>query len=198
MNFDRSWRSFQRSCHRLAWPLPSLGLGLAVLMADQVTKSMAMYLAGGRFVADFRQDVAISLVGDFVWMFVAYNPGAALSFSPQDFLPFLPVAWFYTGLVAAVAWFLVGRWKRAKDPLVRSGVAVLLGGAVGNLVDRIAYHHVVDFISVGVPGLSWRWPTFNLADCAIFYGAFLLAWGEWNQVRIRDHRQARHLPDPEP
>ncbi|HNY30715.1 MAG TPA: signal peptidase II [Fibrobacteria bacterium] len=190
----RGWR---RKLHLLAHPLPSFLLALSVFLLDQATKQMALYLAGSRFTSGFREDIAVRLLGDFFWLFVAYNSGAAFSLNPQRLLPFLPTTVFYVLLVGGATWFLLRLWRRRRDPLVRTGAALILGGAYGNLLDRCLYRHVVDFISLGVPGLSWRWPTFNIADCAIVYGVVLAIWGEMRLVRIHDHRAARHVPRPE-
>ncbi|MBK9579678.1 MAG: signal peptidase II [Fibrobacterota bacterium] len=187
-------RTLRRKTHLLAHPWPSFLLWAVVFLMDQATKQMALYLGGSRITGGFREDIAVRLLGDFLWMFVAYNSGAAFSLNPERLVPFLPTTVFYVLLVAGATWFLLRLWKTRRDPLVRTGVALILGGAYGNLLDRLIYRHVVDFISVGMPGLSWRWPTFNIADCAIVYGVVLMIWGEIRLVRIRDHRAARHVP----
>lgn len=191
-------RALGRKTHLLAYPVPGALIWLSVFLVDQATKQMALYLAGSRYTGAFREDIAVRLVGDFLWLFVAYNSGAAFSLNPERLVPFLPTTVFYVLLVAGATWFLLRMWRTRRDPLVRAGVAILLGGAYGNLLDRLLYRHVVDFISVGMPGLSWRWPTFNIADCAILYGVALLLWGEHRLVRIRDHRAARHVPGAAP
>lgn len=187
-------RTLRRKAHLLAHPYAGIFVWVSVFLLDQATKQMALYLAGSRYTNGFREDIAVRLVGDYFWLFVAYNSGAAFSMNPQVLLPFLPTTLFYVLLVAGATWFLLRLWKSRRDPLVRTGVALVLGGAYGNLLDRCIYKHVVDFISIGVPGLSWRWPTFNIADCAILYGVALTIWGEIRLVRIRDHRAARHIP----
>ncbi|MBK8802559.1 MAG: signal peptidase II [Fibrobacteres bacterium] len=191
-------RALRRKSHLLAHPLPSFLLWAGVFLLDQATKQMALFLGGSRFTDGFREDIAVRLLGDFLWLFVAYNSGAAFSLNPERLVPFLPTTVFYVLLVGGATWFLLRIWKTRRDPLVRTGVALMLGGAYGNLLDRLIYHHVVDFISVGMPGLSWRWPTFNIADCAIVYGVTLMIWGEIRLIRIRDHRAARHVPQAEP
>jgi signal peptidase II len=62
-------------------------------------------------------------------------------------------------------------------------LALVCGGAIGNLIDRVASHEgVVDFIDVGISEIT-RWPTFNVADMAVSFGAFLLAWVLWEEDR---------------
>jgi signal peptidase II len=60
------------------------------------------------------------------------------------------------------------------------GLALILGGALGNLWDRIRYEHVIDFIDVYVR--NWHWPVFNLADLAVSLGAFLIVW-RWMNIK---------------
>lgn len=181
----------------LARPSVSVGIFLAVVALDQLSKAVALSILGDSvFGGALRSDHARRLIGDFLWMFVAYNPGAAFSFAPQKLLPFLHPTLFYGVLVSLVAFFLGRMWIHRKNPLVRTAVALVVGGGVGNFIDRVRIHHVVDFISVGVPGITWRWPTFNLADAAICIGAVLLAVGERQVVLRRDHREARRVPLP--
>lgn len=100
------------------------------------------------------------------------NPGAAFSF--------LADAggwqrWFFTGLAVLVSLFIV-RWlwtlRSERQPVLGSGLALVLGGAVGNLIDRLHLGHVIDFIQVLIAG--WPFPSFNVADAAISVGAGLL------------------------
>jgi signal peptidase II len=183
----------------LARPPLSAGLLAFVLILDQSTKLLALDLLGDNvFMGQMRSDHARRILGDFVWLFVAYNPGAAFSMTPQTLVPFLPPTLFYVLLTAGAGWFLVRLWIRKRDPIVRTGAALVLSGALGNLLDRLRISHVVDFISVGVPGVTWRWPTFNIADSAICVGVVVLLWGESRIQSRQDHRDARHVPPPGP
>ncbi|MGB5346248.1 MAG: signal peptidase II [Woeseia sp.] len=100
------------------------------------------------------------------------NPGAAFSF--------LADAggwqrWFFSGLAAAVSVFIAGwLWtlRRGGQRVLGAGLALVLGGALGNLVDRLHLGHVIDFIQVLIAG--WPFPSFNVADAAISVGAGLL------------------------
>ncbi len=119
---------------------------------------------------------------------LAYNPGAAFSFLADSGGW---QRWFFSALAGAVS-LLIIHWLRRLPPAHRwhgTGLALILGGAVGNLADRLRLGHVVDFIDVHYPaedgclplfapvrtleGLSCHWPAFNLADSAIFCGAVL-------------------------
>jgi signal peptidase II len=174
------------------------GLFVSVLLADQITKFFALrHLGDGVFLGQIHSDHARKIAGDFLWFFVAYNPGAAFSMSPQTILPFLPPTVFYALLTAVAGGFLVRLWFRDRSIPVRTGATMVLAGALGNLLDRFRLAHVVDFISVGVPGIAWRWPTFNVADSAISVGVCLLLWGEANRSS-RPEAFAPSLPATDP
>lgn len=166
-----------------AWA--STGLLASVLLADQISKfAVLRNLGDGVVLGQIHSDHVRRIAGDFLWLFVAYNPGAAFSMSPQALLPFLSPTEFYTLLTAVAGGFLVRLWIRNRTIPARAGAAMVLAGALGNLLDRFRLGHVVDFISVGVPGIAWRWPTFNLADSAISIGVCLLLWGEAGRSRL--------------
>ena len=149
-----------------------LWLSALVLGLDQVSK----WLAEARLA--FHQPEALT---PFLSLTLTYNTGAAFSFlSEQSGWQ----RWLFVALAAGVSlailvWLLrLGRHER----LVAAALALILGGALGNLADRLVYGHVIDFIDVyhsslaGWPGFSanGHWPAFNLADSAIFLGAALL------------------------
>lgn len=85
--------------------------------------------------------------------------------------------WFFSGLAVTVSVYLVHLLRTAPTGAraYRFGLALILGGALGNLVDRLRLGHVVDFIEVYYR--AWSWPAFNLADSAITAGALLFLWG---------------------
>lgn len=184
----------------LATPWAGVSIVLCVVLLDQLTKALALWALGDVVIpgGGMRSDHARRIVGDFLWVFVAYNPGAAFSMSPQSLIPLLPPVVFYVLLTAGAGWFLVRHWLRKKDPVVRAGAALVLAGALGNLLDRLRIGHVVDFLSLGIPGITWRWPTFNIADMAICGGVCLILRGEWRIQARTTHRQARHIPPPGP
>jgi signal peptidase II len=109
----------------------------------------------------------------------AHNPGAAFSF--------LAGAagwqrWFFVVLGIAASAFIV--WMILKHPgqrLFCLAVSMILGGALGNVVDRLLHGHVIDFIQVHWAG--WYFPSFNVADSAITVGAALLIFDELRRVR---------------
>lgn len=113
------------------------------------------------------------------------NPGAAFSMlanaSPALRLP------FFLGVVllATVAIFWMLRQTEAADRVTRFGLGLVLGGALGNGVDRVRFGEVVDFIEVGVRSV-YVWPIFNAADSAVCVGVALLLWRSWRPMKGDD------------
>jgi signal peptidase II len=136
----------------------AIGIVVGVLLADQLTKLWAV-----RTLADAQ----VVIVGDTVDFRLARNTGSAFSLFGA-FTPVLAI------LAVAVAFFLVRALRRARDTATVVALALLLGGALGNLLDRVFRSPgflrgaVIDFVHVG-----W-WPTFNVADASITVGAILL------------------------
>jgi signal peptidase II len=105
-----------------------------------------------------------------------YNYGAAFGMKPQNALPFLHPVVFYVLFSVAAILFLVLYHRRlgAQEKAARAGILLILAGAFGNLIDRVALHRVTDFIDAGIPGFSPRWPVFNIADSSVCIGIALL------------------------
>jgi len=150
--------------------LPWLGIALAVILLDQFTKTLILgyfQLGDSRSVTPFLNVVRV------------HNSGAAFSF--------LAGAsgwqrWFFVGLGAAAALFIVWMLRsHGGQRLFSWALALILGGALGNVVDRLLHGHVVDFIQVHYRG--WYFPSFNVADSAITVGAVLLILDELRRVR---------------
>jgi signal peptidase II len=140
-----------------------LALSGAVIIVDFATKawmSRAFTLGESLVVAPF-----FNLV-------LAHNTGAAFSF--------LADAggwqrWFFTGITIAISLAIVVMLSRQRGaPWVSAAFALVLGGAIGNLYDRVAFGHVVDFVQLHVAG--YYWPAFNVADSAICVGVAMLIW----------------------
>jgi signal peptidase II len=144
---------------RLFWPL----LGSLVL-TDCATKD----LAEKHLVAW----VPHQIVGEYVRFTLAYNPGAAMSFHLG------PYSRYILSLAAIIAVTMLGAIYRRTDSRATWTVvalAMVIAGAIGNLLDRLrSARGVVDFIDVGVG--TWRFWTFNVADIGVSIGAVLLAW----------------------
>ncbi len=139
-----------------------LWLSGLIIVLDQITKWLAE-----RFLEPF---VPVPVMPSFNLTLV-YNKGAAFSFLSQAGGW---QRWFFSGLAIAVSVFIV-LWLRrlhARDTWTAAGLSLVLGGAVGNLIDRLIHGHVIDFIDVFYS--TYHWPTFNVADSAITVGAALL------------------------
>jgi len=132
-----------------------------IVLADQLVKWVVL--------SQLRPGEPIAVTGFFNLVLV-FNRGAAFSFladAPGWQRPFF----IAVALIAAaiVSWML---WRNPARRLLCAGLALILGGALGNLWDRAAYGHVVDFLDFHAMG--WHWPAFNIADSAISVGAGLL------------------------
>jgi len=139
---------------RARWPLLA-GVAVATLAADQAAKIAAVHL-----LSDHQP---YPVAGRWLYLTLARNPGGAFGILPQAAV-YLTAA----SAILAVAILLYARVAVAHSALLTSAVAMLLGGAIGNLIDRLRLGHVVDFIDLRV------WPIFNVADIAITAGVGLI------------------------
>jgi signal peptidase II len=150
--------------------LPWLGLALIILIVDQFVKVLVM--------GYFRLGDA-SYVTSFFNLVRVHNSGAAFSF--------LSTAsgwqrWFFTAIGLAAAVFIVWMLRsHAGQKLFSFALACILGGALGNVVDRSMHGYVVDFLDFHY--LGWHFPAFNVADAAISIGAVCLILDELLRVR---------------
>jgi signal peptidase II len=140
-----------------------LGIALAVIIADHLTKFWVTS------VLDYQEVVPVL---PFFSLVLVYNSGAAFSF--------LADAggwqrWFFIA-IGVIATIIIVRLLKlhAGQPRMAFALALLLGGALGNVIDRVALGHVVDFLYFHYR--SFAWPAFNVADSAITVGAGLLIW----------------------
>ncbi len=152
------------------WPF-HLGVIVFSIVSDQLTKLWAL----ARFTNETgapNHDV-INVIGEWIRFQLVFNKGAAFSSRPQDLMPFLP-PWLFFLLISIVAtavllWFYRSIDKR--DWMSRLGVVMILGGAVGNFIDRMRLSMVVDFIDCDLPDfIMTRFPTFNVADSFVTVG----------------------------
>ncbi len=149
---------------------PWLAWAIVILIADQVTKTLILQhyrLGDSTFITSFFNIVR------------AHNTGAAFSF--------LSDAggwqrWLFTGIGVVATIFIL--WQLRAHPnqkLFCFSLSSILGGAVGNVVDRLMHGYVVDFLDFHANG--WHFPAFNLADSAITVGAACLILDELLRVR---------------
>ena len=150
-----------QAAQRMRRVVPWLMLAAGVVLADQATKLLIL--------ARFAHGESVP-VTPFFSLILVYNKGAAFSFlagAPGWQTPVLIA--IALGAVAIVSWML---WRNSARLMLDIGLALILGGAIGNLIDRIAYGKVVDFLLFHAYG--WSYPAFNVADSAITVGAALL------------------------
>lgn len=146
---------------RMRLMLPWLIVAMVVVALDQASKLFVL----ARFAPG--ESLRVTSFFDLV---LVYNKGAAFSFlaSADGWqTPLLVVVALVA--VTIVFWML---WRNPSRLLLDSGLALILGGAIGNVIDRIAYGKVVDFLLFHAYG--WSYPAFNVADSAITVGAAIL------------------------
>jgi signal peptidase II len=146
-------------------PRPEIWFGLAALVVglDQATKLLVL--------ARFFLGETLPVTGFFNLVLV-FNSGAAFSFlaSAGGWQK-----WFFVALALAIsAWLVVMIRHHAMERLLPAALALVLGGALGNVIDRLRFGAVVDFLDFHLAG--WHWPAFNVADSAITIGVALLLW----------------------
>ena len=145
---SRSWRWF--------------ALAAAIVIVDQITKWAVLGFFANRAP---REEVT-----GFLNLVLAYNKGAAFSMLADAPGWQTPLLIGFALAAAAIVTTLILRNLRKR--LFCLGLALILGGALGNLIDRVRFGHVVDFLDFHA--LGWHWPAFNVADSAITVGAVLL------------------------
>lgn len=143
-----------------------LALAALVLLLDQASKAWVL--------ASFRL-MESQVVTSFFNLVLVYNSGAAFSF--------LAGAggwqkWFFVVLALAISLWLVSLLRsHAQERLLPTSLALILGGAIGNVIDRLRFDAVVDFLDFHLAG--YHWPAFNVADSAITVGVALMLWHQF-------------------
>ncbi|MDK9703323.1 MAG: signal peptidase II [Sulfuritalea sp.] len=145
--------------------VPTLGRWLAlaalVLILDQISKA---------WILDSFRHMERQSVTSFFNLVLVFNPGASFSF--------LADAggwqkWFFVGLALVISlWLLSLLRKHAHERLLPAALSLILGGAIGNVIDRLRFDAVVDFLDFHLAG--YHWPAFNVADSAITVGVALM------------------------
>ena len=148
------------------------GVIAAVVASDVLTKWIA-------YTTLTHANYPVEVIGETVRFWLVYNRGAAFGIHVGDYS-----RWVFLALTIAALVILARLYRqtRAGDTMRTLSLALVCGGAIGNLIDRVRWDKgVVDFIDVGMGGM--RWPTFNIADMAVSSGAFMLAWVLWGEDR---------------
>ncbi len=139
-----------------------LVVAIAALLADVYTKELALDHLGL-----FRR---VEFLGGFLRFDLTFNEGGVFGIMQGHKVFFLVVSIIVLALMTGYYFY-----EKSMNTLFRIAMAMIIGGAIGNIVDRLIPGRpgVVDFISVGVDGF-YRWPTFNVADSVIVAGAFMI------------------------
>lgn len=148
--------------------LAMVAFGLLVILVDQLTKHWVQtYFAA-------HPGTVVSVVGDLLTLEYTQNPGVAFSLLTDQGIKFLLIA-LAIGVIVVLYW----RTRETGTLLLKVSFGLVLGGAIGNLIDRISHQYVVDFIHFQIPALHFDFAVFNIADSAISVGVVMLAALLW-------------------
>ena len=142
---------------RPIWPI-FLGLAAVIIVADQLTKAWIR--------ATIAPGASISIVGDYLRLVHSQNNGALFGLFRESAILFGLASIIVIGLI------VVYHGRSGRSPYMSVALGLLLGGAIGNLIDRLRLGHVVDFVDAGIGNV--RWYTFKVADAAISFAIIFL------------------------
>lgn len=156
----------------------------AIVVVDFVTKQWVM--------ANLVFERPVELLGPYVRLTYTRNSGVAFGLGAGTSFPF-----YIFSIVAAIA--ILYLFVRSRVPTLsrRIALSLILGGAIGNLIDRIRFGEVVDFIQIGTE--RWYWPVFNVADSAVSVGVvlFALTWSSHHEHRTDAEAAPSKGPSPD-
>jgi signal peptidase II len=154
------------------------GLAATVIVADQITKAM--------IVSSIPPGSSVSVIGDYLRLVHSQNNGALFGLFRDSAVLFGLASTVVIGLI-------VGYHARSgRSPYMSVALGLLLGGAIGNLIDRLRLGYVVDFVDAGIGGL--RWYTFNVADAAISFAIIFLILAAFRPSLVEKPKQ-QQAPD---
>lgn len=157
------------SQRRRRWAL-FLGLAGAVVLLDQLSKLWvdASFERAFGIIPGGQPGGPTEVIGEFLRIAKTYNDGAIFGLF-DAIAPLMAVLSLL--VIGGITWY---QWRHGATagPLVTIGLGLLLGGAVGNLIDRVRIGHVIDFVDMGIGNA--RWYAWNIADAAVFIGIVVL------------------------
>jgi signal peptidase II len=164
-----------------------LGISFFIALADQISKLL--------IENHLKENQSVSVIGDLLNFHFIYNQGGAMGTSVGP-------SWVYAILTIAALGLIIKYFTSPESDgaFSKLSLALILGGAVGNLIDRLRQGKVIDFIDLDIPDIGflhlYRWFTFNIADAAITVGLILFA------ISILFHKKPQedgdiHLPEPQ-
>lgn len=156
-----------------------VGIVGVILFFDQLTKTI--------IAQNFHIGERLPVIPFFFELTHMRNPGAAFSFlanAPEWFRqPFFLIA---PGIaIVALIFFII--YAQEEGLLFMAAAASILGGAIGNVIDRLLYGEVIDFLLFY--WRDWAWPAFNVADSCITVGVIGLLWASWRKPVVQAHEQ---------
>lgn len=157
-----------------------LGMAALVLALDQASKWAVM-----NFVPRHRP---VAVIGGFFDLVNIRNRGAAFGFLNRPDMEWQ--FWLFLVATGLALWAIAMLARDARgQPLLLAGLGLVLGGALGNLIDRLRFRAVVDFLDIYCG--DWHWPAFNVADMGICVGAGLTLLAFWQQGSRARRGEAR-------
>ena len=155
--------------------LRCMAIAVTTLLLDQATKWLAL--------SQLQLGIPEPVLPFLNWLLL-FNPGAAFSFLAQSSGW---QRWFFTALGFIACIYIVYMLRKHQDErLLCFALSLILGGAAGNVLDRLMYGAVVDFIDLHYA--NWHWPAFNVADSAICIGAVLIIASELRKSFGKSHQ----------
>ena len=149
--------------------LAMVGVGLLVIILDQLTKHWIV-----SFFSSKPDGYVVPIVGQILSLVYVQNTGVAFSLLEGQ-----TVMFFFIALAIGVIAYLYWRSRETGSWLLKITFGLVLGGAIGNLLDRFSHAYVVDFIHFQIPNIGFDFAVFNVADSAISIGVVLLAYLIW-------------------
>jgi len=145
---------------------------LTIVICDQITKKMAIQYLKPLHPINI-------CCGDFIRFTLIFNKGGAFSILSEK-----PTLFFILSTVALIILFIIYFSSSFMSKTYIFSSALIFGGAIGNIIDRVTYGMVIDFIDVDIPNIIipklnfylHRWPSFNIADSSITIGGIMLFW----------------------
>jgi signal peptidase II len=154
---------------RRRWAL-FLGLAGTVIVLDQLSKTWvdSSFELASRAIPAGQPGGPTELIGEYVRIAKTYNDGAIFGFLDATAMLMAVLSLF---VIAGITWY---EWRHGarSGPLLTIGLGLLLGGAIGNLIDRVRFGYVIDFVDMGLG--QTRWYAWNVADAAVFVGIVVL------------------------
>lgn len=159
----------------VASPVRWYALAVLVIVLDQISKQVVL--------ASIQFGETIYVAPFWNWV-LTFNRGAAFSFlANEDGWQ----RWFFTVLALGVSgWIAFMLRQHPAQKLLSLALALIMGGALGNVIDRIRFGAVVDFVQWHAAG--WYWPAFNVADSAITIGAVLMVWDQFVSGAVKERQ----------